>query len=42
MPGQEPAPALSPTQIKKKEAWAVNEKPAQGKGAWADIACAKF
>ena len=27
--GRLPAPALSPAQIKKKEAWADDEKPAQ-------------
>ena len=27
--GRQPAPALSPAQIKKKEAWAGDEKPAQ-------------
>ena len=28
MHGQLPAPALSPAEIKEKEAWAGNEKPA--------------
>ena len=31
MRGQEPAPTLSPAQIKKKEGWAGDEKPIHAK-----------
>ena len=39
--GEQPAPALSPAQIKKKEAYAGDEKP-KGKAAWVNIVRAKF
>ena len=36
MHGQLPAPELSPAEIKEREAWAGNEKPAPKKAVWAD------
>ena len=41
MCGQQPTFVLLPTQIKKKEAWAGDEKPPLGKAAWSVIAHTK-
>ena len=40
--GQQPVPAPSPAQMKKKEAWAGDEKPAQRQPAWADVTRTKL